>query len=102
MDLFAAGLNAWGQLEFNESYNGADEPNDILKFTSVLRDDHIEIVYISDCYTISGLQTAGMLQDRFSQAITGNQKVRSNVAIAGNGKIAGKTSTHKMWSGGCL
>jgi hypothetical protein len=52
MDLYAAGFNAWRQLEFFPLASSTEEPDDIMSFRRVLSDDLIEVQYISLTYTI--------------------------------------------------
>lgn len=51
MALFATGHNAWNQLRF-ESPAVEDEPDDIPRFTCVLRDDAIDRVRPFLSYTL--------------------------------------------------
>lgn len=49
MALYATGLNAWNQLQFEKP--GADEPGDISSFSCILHDDDIDHVRPFFSYT---------------------------------------------------
>jgi hypothetical protein len=49
MVLYASGFNAWNQLQFSDP--GVTEPDDIPRFSCVLRDDAIDCVYPFFSYT---------------------------------------------------
>jgi hypothetical protein len=49
MVLYATGLNAWNQLQFDNP--GVTEPDDISCFTCVLQDDAIDCVHPFFSYT---------------------------------------------------
>lgn len=50
MELHATGLNAWDQLNFDQSENS--EPDDLSHFTRILSDDNIQAVYPHLSYTL--------------------------------------------------
>jgi len=50
MELYATGLNAWGQLNFDKFENS--EPGDLSHFTRILSDDKINAVYPHLSYTL--------------------------------------------------
>lgn len=52
MDLYAAGFNAWRQLELSNFEDSPEEPDDIVAFQRVLSDELIEIQYASLSLTI--------------------------------------------------
>ncbi|KAI0016622.1 regulator of chromosome condensation 1/beta-lactamase-inhibitor protein II [Xylariomycetidae sp. FL0641] len=91
MDLYAAGLNAWRQLEFNAPEDLEDEPADISSFRSVLSGPSIESVYASLSYTIvrsSGcLQYAGFVDGTLRTSGIAENSLASRAATAGNGGI---------------
>lgn len=53
MNLYAAGFNAWRQLQFSSPEESADEPDDITSFQRVLSDNLIEIQHVSLACSIS-------------------------------------------------
>ncbi len=73
MHLYAAGFNAWRQLEFLSLGNSTEEPDDISSFQKVLSDKFIEVQYASLTYTI------------------GKRRFRSGLAMC---LISGMTSQH--------
>ncbi|KAI0011678.1 RCC1/BLIP-II [Xylariaceae sp. FL0662B] len=91
MELFAAGFNAWRQLEF-ESKSPSNEPNDIFAFQSILKDDIIErpSAFLSCTFvkTASGIRQAGFVEDFEALARLKDKLISSTAAIAGNGIIA--------------
>lgn len=52
MNLYAAGFNAWRQLEFSPLETSGEEPGDVASFQKILSDEHIEIQYASLTYTL--------------------------------------------------
>ncbi|KAI1506511.1 RCC1/BLIP-II [Biscogniauxia marginata] len=69
MDLYAAGFNAWRQLEFDDLSDLENEPDDITSFRPVLKDAFIE-------------PPCALLSCTFEKLLS------STAAIAGNGSIA--------------
>ncbi|KAI0861392.1 regulator of chromosome condensation 1/beta-lactamase-inhibitor protein II [Xylaria cubensis] len=91
MNLYAAGFNAWRQLEFLPLENQTGEPEDIVSFRKVLSDELIEIQYASLTYTVvntsAGLRYAGYVDEDIQPGLT--QKLLSpTAAVAGNGIVA--------------
>ncbi|KAI0194796.1 regulator of chromosome condensation 1/beta-lactamase-inhibitor protein II [Xylaria flabelliformis] len=91
MNLYAAGFNAWRQLEFLPLENQTGEPDDIVSFRKVFSDELIEIQYASLTYTVvntsAGLRYAGYFDEDVQPGLT--QKLLSpTAAIAGNGIVA--------------
>ncbi|KAI1083943.1 RCC1/BLIP-II [Whalleya microplaca] len=91
MELFAAGFNAWRQLEFG-SESLSNEPDDILSFQSVLKDDVIEHPCAFLSYTLvkttSGIREAGYVEDSEVLARLKDKFLSSTAAVAGNGIVA--------------
>ncbi|KAI1293354.1 regulator of chromosome condensation 1/beta-lactamase-inhibitor protein II [Xylaria venustula] len=91
MHLYAAGFNAWRQLEFSPVGNTAKEPDDIVSFQRVLSDKFIEVQYAALTYTTvntsTGLRYAGFIDDNFGYELE-QQLLSSTAAVAGNGLIA--------------
>ncbi|KAI0973138.1 regulator of chromosome condensation 1/beta-lactamase-inhibitor protein II [Xylaria arbuscula] len=91
MHLYAAGFNAWRQLEFLPVGNTADEPDDIMSFQKVLSDKFIEVQYAALTYTIAntstGLRYAGFIDEGFGYELE-QKLLSSTAAVAGNGLIA--------------
>ncbi|KAI0449604.1 regulator of chromosome condensation 1/beta-lactamase-inhibitor protein II [Xylaria acuta] len=88
MNLYAAGFNAWRQLEFSPLETSGEEPDDITSFQKVLSDELIEVRCASLTYTVvntsAGLQRAGSIDD-----IEFTRKLLSpTAAVAGNGIVA--------------
>lgn len=52
MNLYAAGFNAWRQLQFSPLIDSTEEPGDIASFQKVLSDELIQIQYASLTCTI--------------------------------------------------
>ncbi|KAI1132219.1 regulator of chromosome condensation 1/beta-lactamase-inhibitor protein II [Nemania abortiva] len=91
MNLYAAGFNAWRQLQFSPPLDSGDEPDDITSFQKVLSDKLIEIQYASLTCTIvntsAGIQYAGIDDDGINIEL--QQKLLSpTAAVAGNGVVA--------------
>ncbi|KAG6006751.1 hypothetical protein E4U21_006736 [Claviceps maximensis] len=63
MALYAAGFNAWGQLQFGRDSTDSDDPEDVFTFSNVLTDDAIETPRAGLHYTLvrgkSGHHVAG-------------------------------------------
>ncbi|RWA11631.1 hypothetical protein EKO27_g3482 [Xylaria grammica] len=91
MHLYAAGLNAWRQLEFLSPKSSTEEPDDIAAFQKVLSDELIEVQYASLACTIvntsAGLQYAGSVDDGIECGLK-EELLSSTAAIAGNGCVA--------------
>ncbi|KAI0904917.1 regulator of chromosome condensation 1/beta-lactamase-inhibitor protein II [Ustulina deusta] len=91
MHLYAAGFNAWRQLEFLSLGNSTEEPDDISSFQKVLSDKFIEVQYASLTYTIvstsTGLQYAGSVDESIGNGLE-QQLLSSAAAVAGNGFVA--------------
>ncbi|KAI0389733.1 regulator of chromosome condensation 1/beta-lactamase-inhibitor protein II [Xylariaceae sp. FL0594] len=92
MNLYAAGFNAWRQLEFNQSPSiPTNEANDMSTFQLVLSDQLIEVKYASLSGTIvntsSGLRHAGFVDDKLKPGV-GREALYDTTAVAGNGTIA--------------
>ncbi|TGJ83139.1 hypothetical protein E0Z10_g5609 [Xylaria hypoxylon] len=89
MHLYAAGFNAWKQLEFSPLEDSTEEPDDIAAFQKVLSDKLIEVQYADLTCTIvntsTGLQYAGFdgegIECRLKEGL-----LSSTAAIAGNGQ----------------
>ncbi|KAI1753706.1 regulator of chromosome condensation 1/beta-lactamase-inhibitor protein II [Xylaria castorea] len=91
MNLYAAGFNAWRQLEFSSLETSAKEPEDIASFQKVLSDELIEVWCASLTYTVvntsAGLRYAGCADENVELGLT--QKLLSpTAAVAGNGIVA--------------
>ncbi|KAI0542046.1 regulator of chromosome condensation 1/beta-lactamase-inhibitor protein II [Xylaria digitata] len=91
MRLYAAGFNAWKQLEFLPLENSIEESNDILAFQKVLSDKLIEVQYASLTCTIvntsAELQYAGFVDESIECGLK-EGVLSSTAAIAGNGCVA--------------
>ncbi|KAK0613765.1 regulator of chromosome condensation 1/beta-lactamase-inhibitor protein II [Immersiella caudata] len=66
MELYATGLNAWGQLHFDKDEQSNEEPDDLSTFTRVLTVNGIEGVHPFPSYTLvhtkaSGILSAGLI-----------------------------------------
>ncbi|EKD17041.1 putative Serine/threonine-protein kinase Nek9 [Drepanopeziza brunnea f. sp. 'multigermtubi' MB_m1] len=91
MELWASGLNAWGQLDFSDR-NGGDEfaKDDLKSFKCILEDHSIQILRTSISATLvsthAGLRTAGT-PDKFIQLCQRSDGL-PNTAIAGNDQRA--------------
>ncbi|KAJ2993852.1 hypothetical protein NUW58_g1716 [Xylaria curta] len=90
MHLYAAGFNAWGQLQFPPLENPVEKP-DIASFQKVLSDKLIEVRYASLAYTVlntsAGLRYAGYIDECMKLGPT-QQFLSSTAAVAGNGIVA--------------
>jgi len=90
MELWACGLNAWNQLEFDRE--PPLEPRDLLEFKCVLKDEHIEVLWMSLSATLvkisSGSHLAGSPDDstRLCYDRTDNCRL-ATTAVAGNEKV---------------
>ncbi|KAF2966519.1 hypothetical protein GQX73_g7058 [Xylaria multiplex] len=91
MHLYAAGFNAWKQLEFLPLENSIGEPNDILAFREVLSDKLIEVQYASLTCTIvntsAGLRYAGFVDESIERELK-EGALSLTTTIAGNGCVA--------------
>ncbi|KAK0639347.1 regulator of chromosome condensation 1/beta-lactamase-inhibitor protein II [Cercophora newfieldiana] len=91
MELYAAGFNAWGQLQFGKDEQTNEEPDDIPTFTRVLRDDNgIDGIHPFPSYTIvhtktSGVLTAGLIPKADLPLTTLPHPSYSHFARASNG-----------------
>ncbi|KAI0479235.1 regulator of chromosome condensation 1/beta-lactamase-inhibitor protein II [Xylariaceae sp. FL0804] len=108
MDLYAAGFNAWRQLEFGDSNSTDIEPDDLVIFCKVLTDNHfIRVPYASLTCTLvetsTGLRRPGFPDGAWNVPVAGLREklLSSTAAIAGNGTIAtfdGRGSIHQYAS----
>ncbi|TRX97464.1 hypothetical protein FHL15_001742 [Xylaria flabelliformis] len=93
MNLYAAGFNAWRQLEFLSLENQTEEPDDIVSFRKVLSDELIEVHYASLTYTVvntsAGLRYAGYVNEDIQPGLT-RKLLSPTAAIAGNGIVASR------------
>ncbi|RYC65446.1 hypothetical protein CHU98_g751 [Xylaria longipes] len=112
MNLYAAGFNAWRQLEFSPLETSGEEPDDIVSFRKVFSDELIEIQYASLTYTVgkweclrglvlflmigawqvntsAGLQYAGSVDEHVELELT-RKLLCPTAAVAGNGIVAGR------------
>ncbi|KAI0472384.1 regulator of chromosome condensation 1/beta-lactamase-inhibitor protein II [Xylaria cf. heliscus] len=91
MNLYAAGFNAWGQLEFSPLETSDEEPDDIASFQKVLSDELIEVLCASLTYTVvntsAGLRHAGCADEHLKPGLT-QKLLSSTAAVAGNGTVA--------------
>ncbi|KAI0440982.1 regulator of chromosome condensation 1/beta-lactamase-inhibitor protein II [Xylaria telfairii] len=91
MNLYAAGFNAWRQLEFSPLETSGEEPDDIAFFQKILSDELIEIQYASLTYTLVntsvGLRHAGCANEHLGLGRT-QKLLCPPAAVAGNGIIA--------------
>ncbi|KAJ8133313.1 hypothetical protein O1611_g308 [Lasiodiplodia mahajangana] len=91
MNLYAAGFNAWRQLQFSPPSDSNSEPTDITSFQRVLSDKLIDIQYASLTCTIvntsTGLQYAGSV-DEGIETVLKQKLLSSTAAVAGNGIVA--------------
>ncbi|KAI8947404.1 regulator of chromosome condensation 1/beta-lactamase-inhibitor protein II [Xylaria longipes] len=91
MNLYAAGFNAWRQLEFSPLETSGEEPDDIVSFRKVFSDELIEIQYASLTYTVvntsAGLQYAGSVDEHVELELT-RKLLCPTAAVAGNGIVA--------------
>ncbi|KAI1201955.1 regulator of chromosome condensation 1/beta-lactamase-inhibitor protein II [Nemania serpens] len=91
MNLYAAGFNAWRQLQFSALLDSAEEPDDIASFQKVLSDELIQIQYASLTCTIvgtsSGLRYAGAVDEGIESALK-HELLSNRAAVAGNGLVA--------------
>ncbi|CCU77204.1 RCC1 superfamily ATS1 domain protein [Blumeria hordei DH14] len=100
MELWVAGLNAWGQLDSWEQLDNSSPPaspaekntKDIHTFQKCLEDDYIKVLWIGESVTLldtsHGIMTAGFL-DVIARLIIQHPQLYHSVAIAGNDKMAG-------------
>lgn len=94
-ELRAAGFNAWGQLQFDNSASGdADDSTDFRSFTLVLRDEAIHAVRPLLSYTIVntsfGPRSAGLIpRDHRKLCSSGFTTSYAQLAEAGNSLVAG-------------
>ncbi|KAI0552811.1 regulator of chromosome condensation 1/beta-lactamase-inhibitor protein II [Xylaria curta] len=93
MNLYAAGFNAWRQLEFSRLGISAEEPEDIVSFQKVLSDELIEIQYASLTYTVvntsAGLRYAGCIDEYIKPGLS-EKLLSPTTAVAGNGMVASR------------
>ncbi|KAI1745423.1 regulator of chromosome condensation 1/beta-lactamase-inhibitor protein II [Xylaria scruposa] len=91
MNLYAAGFNAWRQLEFSPLETSAEEPEDIVSFQKVLSDELIEIRYASLTYTVvntsAGLRYVGCIDEDIKPGLS-EKLLSPTAALAGNGIVA--------------
>ncbi|KAI2642219.1 regulator of chromosome condensation 1/beta-lactamase-inhibitor protein II [Xylaria nigripes] len=93
MNLYAAGFNAWRQLDFSpvEDLTREPDPDDIASFQRLLSDKFIEIQYASLTCTIvstsAGLQHAGFLDEGIKSGLE-KELLSQTAAIADNGLVA--------------
>ncbi|KAI1117454.1 regulator of chromosome condensation 1/beta-lactamase-inhibitor protein II [Nemania sp. NC0429] len=92
MNLYAAGFNAWRQLQFSPHVDSLEEPDDIASFQKVLTDELIQVRYASLTCTIvgtsSGLQYAGVIDEGIELAALEHELLSNRAAVAGNGMAA--------------
>ncbi|KAI0873874.1 regulator of chromosome condensation 1/beta-lactamase-inhibitor protein II [Hypoxylon argillaceum] len=91
MNLYAAGFNAWLQLQFPVLLDSKDEPDDFTSFKKVLSDQFIEIQYASLTHTIgntsTGLRFSGSVDEGIESGLK-QKLLSSSAAVAGNGIVA--------------
>ncbi|KAG9248165.1 regulator of chromosome condensation 1/beta-lactamase-inhibitor protein II [Calycina marina] len=89
MELWAAGFNAWGQLEFEKPEVSSSVSDDLGQFTCIMRDGKICVLKSTFSTTIVGIsdrtRAAGSPDDILTN-LTEQGKLKSS-AIAGNDKI---------------
>ncbi|KAI8634191.1 regulator of chromosome condensation 1/beta-lactamase-inhibitor protein II [Xylariaceae sp. FL1651] len=91
MELYAAGFNAWGQLELSPPTDSPEELDDISSFQRVLTDKLIEVSYASLAYTIintsAGLRYVGFVEESVVLGGLRDKLLLARAAVAGNGVI---------------
>ncbi|PSS20506.1 hypothetical protein M430DRAFT_27546 [Amorphotheca resinae ATCC 22711] len=98
MELWAAGFNAWAQFHFDTPV--PVDPVDLPNFTSILEDDSIEVLALSESAiavkTSKGLKISGNPSEYMTHfaSLCAERKEEGTwpIATAGNGKVADITS----------